>query len=81
MEGLRLPEIDKNRIIEQQMTLALDADSNYDAILGMDFLSKVSIVLNYVTGKLQWFGNSISLRETPSPEQYEDDFQATLDNR
>ena len=52
MEGLCLPEIDKNRIIEQQMTLALDAYSYYDAILGMDFLSKVSIVLNYVTGKL-----------------------------
>jgi hypothetical protein len=39
--NLRLPELDKNRNVDQQKALISDADScRYDVILGADFLSK-----------------------------------------
>ncbi len=41
LRNLRLPELDKNRSVDQQKALVFDADScRYDVILGADFLSK-----------------------------------------
>jgi hypothetical protein len=41
LHNLRLPELDKNRNVDQQQALTFDADScRYDVILGADFLSK-----------------------------------------
>jgi hypothetical protein len=44
LRNLRLPELDKNRNVDQQKALMFDADfSRYDVILGADFLSKTGI--------------------------------------
>jgi hypothetical protein len=44
LHNLRLPELDKNRNVDQQKALVFDADScRYDKILGSDFLSKKGI--------------------------------------
>jgi hypothetical protein len=43
--NLRLPELDKNRNVDQQKALIFDADScRYDVILGADFLSKQELM-------------------------------------
>jgi hypothetical protein len=48
MQGIRLPELDKNRHINQQKVLVFDNDNvKYDIILGTNFLSKTGIKLNY----------------------------------
>jgi hypothetical protein len=43
--NLRLPELDKNRNMDQQKALIFDADScRYDVILGADFLNKQELM-------------------------------------
>jgi hypothetical protein len=53
LRTLRLPELDKNRNVDQQQALIFDADScRYDVILGADFLSKKRIDVKYSTGTI-----------------------------
>jgi hypothetical protein len=48
LRNLRLPELDKNRNVDQQKALIFDADSGrYDMILGADFLSKTGIDVKF----------------------------------
>ncbi len=62
MRDLRLPKFDKNRRINQQKVLVFDNDNvKYDIILGIDFLSKTEIKLNYSEGSMEWFDCSIPL--------------------
>jgi hypothetical protein len=50
LRNLRLPELDKNRNVDQQKELIFDADScRYDVILGTDFLSKTESDAKYST--------------------------------
>jgi hypothetical protein len=50
MHNLRLPELDKNRNIEQQKALIFESDTcKYDVILGADFLPKNGIDVKYST--------------------------------
>jgi hypothetical protein len=50
LRNLRLPELDKNRNVDQQKAPIFDADScRYDVILGADFLSKTGIDVKYST--------------------------------
>jgi hypothetical protein len=54
LRNLRLPELDKNRNVDQQKALIFDADScSYDVILGVDFLSKTEIDVIYSTGTIE----------------------------
>ncbi len=63
--NLRLPELDKNRNVDQQKALIFDTDScRYDVILGADFLSKTGIDVKYSTGTIEWFDNGLPLRDT-----------------
>jgi hypothetical protein len=63
--NLRLPELDKNRNVDQQKALIFDADScRCDVILGADFLSKTGIDVKYSTGTIEWFDNELPLRDT-----------------
>ena len=55
MRNLRLPELDKNRVGDQQKTLVFDGQCKYDVILGADFLSKSGIDIKYSTGR-HWIG-------------------------
>jgi hypothetical protein len=53
MQDIRLPEFNKNRLINQQKVLVFDNDNvKYDIILGRYFLSKTGIKLNYSEGNI-----------------------------
>jgi hypothetical protein len=65
LHNLRLPELHKNRNVDQQKALIIDADScRYDVILGADFLSKTGIDVQYSTGTMEWFDNELPLHDT-----------------
>jgi hypothetical protein len=62
IRGIRLPEFDKNRRINQQKVLVFDNDNvKYDIILGTNFLSKTEIKLNFSEENMEWFDCSIPL--------------------
>ncbi len=46
IRNLRLPELDKNRNVEQQKALIFESDTcRYDVILGADLLTKTKMEL------------------------------------
>ena len=49
-------------------------------ILGSDFLQKAGIDIKYSTGRLEWFGKTIPLREAPRVETYEEYFKNFIDD-
>jgi hypothetical protein len=65
MRYLRLPELDKNRNVDQQKTLVFQSGTcNYDVILGADFLTKTGIDVKYSTGTIKWFDSKLQLRNS-----------------
>jgi hypothetical protein len=65
LRNLRLPELDKNRNVDQQKALIFDADScRNDVILGADFLIKTRIDVKNSTGTIEWFDNESPLHDT-----------------
>jgi hypothetical protein len=63
IRNLRLPKFDKKRHINQQKVLVFDNDNvKYNIILGINFLSKTGIKLNYSEGNMEWFDCFIPLR-------------------
>lgn len=58
---MRLPGFDKNRIIAEHEFHVFDAASQYDVVLGGDFLSKVGMNLKYDSMEVEWFGNTIPM--------------------
>ena len=38
LQNIRLPELDKNRIVNIQTAIVFDSDCCYDVIIGSDFL-------------------------------------------
>ena len=65
LHNLRLPELDKNRNVDQQQALTFDADScRYDVILGADFLSKTWFDVKYSPGIIEWLDNELPLCDT-----------------
>ena len=64
MRNLRLPELDKNRNIEQHKALIFESENcKYDVILGADFLTKTGIDVKYSTNTIEWFENELPLRD------------------
>jgi hypothetical protein len=64
MHNLRLPELDKNRNIEQHKALIFESDTcKYNVILGADFLNKTGIDVKYSTNTIEWFKNELPLRD------------------
>jgi hypothetical protein len=51
--AIRLPELDKNRIINQRKALVFDGNIRYDLILGADFLAKSGIDIKYSSGTIE----------------------------
>ena len=43
MRHVRLPELNKKCVVEQQKALVFDGQCKYDVIFGADFLSKTGI--------------------------------------
>jgi len=64
MHNLRLPELDKNRNVDQQKALVFESETcKYDVILGADFLTKTGIAVKYSTRTIEWFDNELPLRD------------------
>ena len=63
LRNIRLPEFDKNRQIEETKAFIFDNESKYDIIFGADFLSMIGIVLDYRHGHMEWYGNTLPMRE------------------
>ena len=64
MRNLRLPELDKNRNVDQQKALVFESKTcKYDVILGADFLTKTGIDVKYSTRIIEWFDNELPLRD------------------
>ena len=63
LRNIKLPEFDKNRKVSEQKALIFNNECRYDIIFGADFLTKIGMVLDYRTGKMNWYGNSIKMRE------------------
>jgi len=64
MSNLRLPELDKNRNVDQQKALVFESKTcKYDVILGADFLIKTGIDVKYSTRTIEWFDNEMPLRD------------------
>ncbi len=61
MRNLRLLELDKNCVIDQQKALVFDGDCKYDVILGAVFLSKSGIDITYSTSIIEWFDNELPM--------------------
>ena len=63
LEEIRLPEFDKNRVVLRQRALIFDnKDCQYDIILGTDFLAQTGIKIDYETGTMSWFDNTLPMR-------------------
>ena len=62
MRNLRLPELDKNRNIDQLKALVFKSTTcKYDVILGAHFLTKTGIDVKYSTNTIEWFDNELPL--------------------
>ena len=61
MRNLRLPELNKNRVVTQQKALVFNGACIYDVILGADFLSKSGIDIKYSSGIIEWFDSELSM--------------------
>jgi hypothetical protein len=59
--NLRLPELDKDPVADQQKALVFNGDCKYYIILGADFLSKSGIDIKYSTGIIEWFDNKLPI--------------------
>ena len=60
---MRLPEFDKNCRIEGIKALIFDNQCKYDIILGADFLNMIGLDIKYSTGEMEWYGNTLPMRE------------------
>jgi hypothetical protein len=58
---IRLPEFDKNCVVEEQKALVFDGQWKYDVIFGTDFLSKTGIDIKYSSGIIEWFNNKLPM--------------------
>ena len=55
MLNLRLPELDKNRNIDQLKALIFESETcQFDMILGADCMTKTGIDVKCNTGTIQW---------------------------
>ncbi len=63
-QAIQLPELDKNRVIEQHMTLIFDGSIRYNLILlGTAFLMKSGIDIIYSSGTIEWFDSKLPMQD------------------
>ena len=56
IQGMRLPEFDRNRVIDSHEFGTFDTPCQYDLILGTEFLAKMGIKLDYEKLQVEWLG-------------------------
>ena len=71
LRAIRLPELDKNRVINQHKALVFDDDIRYDLILGADFLAKSGIDIKYSSETIEWFDNELPMRDPTCLDNHE----------
>jgi hypothetical protein len=69
--AIRLPELDKNRVIDQHKAFVFDGDTRYDLILGADFLAKSGIDIKYSSGTVEWFDSELPMRDPTCVDNHE----------
>ena len=62
--GMRLPEFDRNRVIEEHEFSTFNAKCKYDMILGADYCKKLGLKLDYETLEIEWAGIKIPMNTT-----------------
>ena len=63
LRDVRLSEFDKNCKISMQKALIFDGPCKHDTIFVADSLTKIDMVIDYRRGKVEWYDNSIKMRE------------------
>ena len=63
LRAIRLPELNKNRVIDQPKALVFDGDIRYNLILGADFFAKSGIDIKYSSGTVEWFDSELPMRD------------------
>ena len=63
MRKIRLPEFDKNCVVEEQKALVFDGQCKYNVIFGADFLSKTGIDIKYSSGIMELFDNELPMHD------------------
>ena len=71
LRAIRLPELDKNRVIDQHKALMFDGNIRYDLILDADFLAKSGIDIKYSSGIVEWFNSELPMREPNCLDNHE----------
>ena len=61
--AIQLPELNKNRVIDQPKALVFDGDIRYNLILGADFLAKSGIDIKYSSGTVEWFDSKLPMQD------------------
>lgn len=56
LEGIRLPEFDRNRVVLEQDFNTFSAPCQYNLILGADFLKNAGVKLDYEKLEIEWAG-------------------------
>ena len=55
LQNIRLPELNKNKIVNNKTALVFHSDCRYDVIMGSDFLLKSGTDIKYSTGGVIFF--------------------------
>jgi hypothetical protein len=63
MRKIRLPEVGKIHVEEEQKALVFDGQCKYNVIFGTDFLSKTGIDIKYSSGIIEWFDKELPLHD------------------
>ena len=71
LSAIRLPELDKNRVIDQHRAPVFDGNIRYDLILGADFLAKSGIDIKYSSGTVEWFDSELSMWDPTCLDNHE----------
>ncbi len=58
-----MPELDKNKVVDQHKALVFDGEVRYDLILGADFLTKTGINIRYSSGTIEWFDSELTMQD------------------
>ena len=54
LDGIVLPELDKNRRVETHSAYVFNGNCAYDIIAGRDFLRKAGLKLDFANGMIEW---------------------------
>lgn len=77
LKDISLPEFDRHRKIDGAFAFVFDSPCRYHCILGSGFLAKAGIDIKFSDKQVEWFGNTIPLR---NPSDFSPDDMAVVLN-